>query len=378
MAFKRNNAEQISIDDSFDNLSPRTKKIVENSRSNAPVNFIIGALILKELNGLGLSDEQLIESICCDIRYQYALYTTSLEDQPVSDRTFSRFRERLCSYEKQHNTDLLREEMTDLASKFKDFLSIHSGIKRMDSLMVASNCKNMTRLEIIYTVVANCIRLINKTAKDSVPDQMKHYLKDDNYNKTIYYADNDTLQERLDKAFGDALVLRDLMNDDRVIEGEQYRLLLRVIDEQSVKDDDGHSVLKDKSDIKPTSLQNPSDPDATYRKKYGDNEGYVANVVETVDDETGRSIISDAQYEQNIYADTKFAQDYIESKDDDKPEILVTDAGFESDENRKKAADKNIRLVSTDLKGKSIPYPVIAEFTIEDGKVVKCPQGKSR
>ena len=63
-----------------------------NSRPNAPVNVIVGALILKELNGL--TDDEIIEECEFDFRYQYALHTTSYENQPLSNRTFSRFRER--------------------------------------------------------------------------------------------------------------------------------------------------------------------------------------------------------------------------------------------------------------------------------------------
>ena len=126
MSFKRNEKmEQISFEDSFCRLSERNQKIVMQSwakdfaevvfpainedrfsvlysandatRPNIPVNIIIGALLLKEQNGL--SDSELMESICCDVRYQYALHTTHLTEQPVSDRTFSRFRERLYRYE---------------------------------------------------------------------------------------------------------------------------------------------------------------------------------------------------------------------------------------------------------------------------------------
>ena len=45
-------------------------------------------------------------------------------------------------------------------------------------------------------------------------------------------------------------------------------------------------------------LQNPSDPDATYREKAGrQNRGYVANVVESVGD--NGSIVTDYQYDKN-------------------------------------------------------------------------------
>lgn len=53
---------------------------IKCSRPNTPVNFIVGALMLKENNNL--NDDELLEAICCDLRYQYALHTTHLPEQP--------------------------------------------------------------------------------------------------------------------------------------------------------------------------------------------------------------------------------------------------------------------------------------------------------
>lgn len=53
------------------------------SRSNTPTNVIVGSLILKEF--LGENDEKSVEAFMFDIRYQYALHTTSFEEQPLSD-----------------------------------------------------------------------------------------------------------------------------------------------------------------------------------------------------------------------------------------------------------------------------------------------------
>ena len=44
-----------------------------------------------------------------DVRYQYALHTTSFEEQPLSDRTLSRFRARVLAYETEHDVDLIHE-----------------------------------------------------------------------------------------------------------------------------------------------------------------------------------------------------------------------------------------------------------------------------
>ncbi|SMP60719.1 WG repeat-containing protein [Anoxynatronum buryatiense] len=107
------------------------------SRPNAPVNAIVGALILKEM--FALTDEDLLESILCDVRFQVALRSTSFKEQPFSDRTFSRFRERLYHYELETGEDLLKDEMEALAETFRQYLGIEPTLKRMDSLMVSSN-----------------------------------------------------------------------------------------------------------------------------------------------------------------------------------------------------------------------------------------------
>lgn len=63
-----------------------------SSRPNTPVNICIDALIIKEL--FGSSDDEMVENLMLDPRYQYALHTTSWAEQPLSNKTFSRFRSR--------------------------------------------------------------------------------------------------------------------------------------------------------------------------------------------------------------------------------------------------------------------------------------------
>ena len=74
-------------------------------------------------------------------------------------------------------------------------------------------------------------------------------------------------------------------------------------------------TAKDKSDIKSTSLQNSSDPNATYQSKAGkQNKGYVGNIIEKGDEE-GDSLIDDIQYDQNVHSNSDFCQEYHENHD---------------------------------------------------------------
>lgn len=129
--------------------------------------------------------------------------------------------------------------------------------------------------------------------------------------------------------------------------------------EQSETDKDGNTVPKEKGKISSESLQNPSDPDATYRRKAGkSNKGYVGNIVETIG-ENGDSLITGVSYEKNTHSDSDFCKEYLESR--------PKDAEKET---------KNVELVQTALSGKETDT-IFAEFELsEDGEeVLKCPAG---
>ena len=130
MSFVKNDNQQLTLLDSTFNLTEREKRMLEKSwaktfadkvfpaidenifsvlyskkasQPNTPVNVIVGALILKE--ALHVTDDEIVKAMAFDIRYQYALHTTSFEEQPISDRTLSRFRARVLSYETEHDVD---------------------------------------------------------------------------------------------------------------------------------------------------------------------------------------------------------------------------------------------------------------------------------
>lgn len=109
------------------------------SRANTLVNIVVSAHLLKVV--CALTDDNLLSSIFFDTRFQYALHTTSLKEQPSSVRTLSRFREKLYRYELETRIDLIKEEMQDLSKHFVKFLKSNPSLKRMDSVMVVSSCK---------------------------------------------------------------------------------------------------------------------------------------------------------------------------------------------------------------------------------------------
>ena len=395
MAFCKNIDPQLSFFDSFEQLSERKKRIVLNSyakyfsdhiypkinaeifrelysdndasRPSAPIKFVVGALLIKEINDL--TDDETVETIHCDVRAQYALHSTSLEEQPISDRTLSRFRERLYNYELKTGRDLLKEVLLELSDELCEMMKINKQVKRMDSLMIATHAKSMTRLEIIYSTVEKCISLLKKSGRsDLIVDELKHYLEADDINDVIYYTKNEDVPSKLQKVINEAILVKHIMNIDEWCDSAEYQLLIRLLNEQT---NDGKA--KDNSEITSDSLQNPNDPDATYRKKAGkDYKGYVGNIIEAVG-EDGASQIVDFQYETNNYSDQQFSKDYIKDNQD---ETMISDGAYGSVEIQKLAEEKNIEFVSTSLVGKE-PDPIFADYQLsEDEKsVIKCAAG---
>ena len=407
MSYKANETQQVGLNDRFNYLTEKEKKVVQESwakpfadiifpsirednfavlysdnkatRPNTPINIVVGAMIIKEI--VGMTDDETLESLSCDIRMQYALHTTSYVEQPMSERTFSRFRQRLYEYELETGKDLMKEELMSQADKIAKFMELQPYLKRMDSLMIASACKDMTRLEVIYVTVANLANAVHRIGADELLQGMEHYLNTDDQNRVIYHNQAEDRVKKMQAMVEDCATLLERLGEGGT-ELPEYTLAMRMLDDQSVIGDDGKRIAKNSHDIKPDSMQNPSDPDATYRKKAGKGHiGYTANIVQTYD-EKGDAVITDYSFQQNSHSDVEFGNEAIENIAEDihegetrKTEV-ISDGGFASEENSALAKLNDIIFITTSLTGTK-PPEILADFVInnEEHRVEQCPMG---
>jgi len=402
MAFRTNNHQQLSITDSFYSLTEREKKFLEkswakpfseiifpainesdfsvlysnkDSRPNTPVNVIMGSLMLKELQGL--TDDEVVEALMFDVRYQYALHTTSYEEQPLSDRTLGRFRERCLAYETETGIDLIKNCILQLSEELTAVMGINGTVKRMDSMMIASNIRKLSRFELIYSCVARFVKSL-KNGGHELPQSMMHYTEKEDYNKVVYHMKNTDINDRFKVVLADAKQLADSYRVD-FDQSADYQLLIRVLKEQSIEAEDGSLILKDKSDDTMDSqiLQSPTDPDATYRSKAGKNhQGYAANLTETLGEKV--SIISDYDYRENTYSDSQFLKDSLKARSESDERItIIADGAYGGTENYEMASNRNVNLVTTNFQGRK-PDEILADFVFsENGKeVLKCANGQ--
>ncbi|PKP56278.1 DDE transposase [Candidatus Atribacteria bacterium HGW-Atribacteria-1] len=391
MSFHLNNAQQMALDDSLLSLTERERKYLNSSwaetfskkifpfikedrfsvlysdnpasRPNNPINVYFGLLILREI--FNQSDEEALNSLMFDIRYQHALHTTSFQEQPVSKNSLTNFRAAVYRYNQEHGVDLIQEEIETQAKSFSKLLKIDGKTVRMDSLMISSSCRKLSRLEIIYSTVARFIKIIDKNI---LPERFKPYLDEIHYNDTIYRSRDKDLNTKIKRVLKDGLKLYSLYRKDKEISNtEEFKLLARMLKEQTRK-----GRIKSSKEIAPDSLQNPTDPDATYRKKGKKKHiGYTANIIEKFDD--NNRMIEGYDLQKNTYSDQKFAQDAIEKLEDT---TLLIDGAYHSEDIDKKARARGIKMVPTNLVGGG-KNNNCDKFEIDEKEhlVKKCPSG---
>lgn len=401
MSFKENAYQQMSFTDSFSGLTAREQKALEKSwakvfadeifpaidekrfsvlyshaasRPNTPVNVIVGALIIKEL--FDYSDDEMVENLMLDFRLQYALHTTSFEEQPLSDKTLSRFRRRCYDYETLHNKDLYHDCVKDLSASIARLMGISGKVRRMDSMMVESNIRKLSRMELLYTCIAKLAMYVNQINDTVLPDGLRHYTDPNDFNRVIYHQRSTDADERMEQLLTDADKLLSLCapgyNDST-----EYELFVRCLSEQTIVEG-GRRRLRTKEDgsMNSSMMQNPSDPEATFRSKAGkEHRGYVANLEESVG--ANGSVVTEYRYEQNNYSDSQFIQEHLGQMDrQEERTVIVTDGAYSGTENTQLAADKNVELITTSLTGKPAE-DILAdfEFNEEGTRVLRCPAG---
>jgi hypothetical protein len=156
--------------------------------------------------------------------------------------------------------------------------------------------------------------------------------------------------------------------DNKISKTEEFKLLSRILKEQTRK-----GRIRPSLDISPDSLQNPTDPEATYRKKGKKKHlGYTANLIEKFDDKN--RMITGYDLKKNTYSDQKFAEDTIKKLA--KGTTALIDGAYYSEEINKKAKAKGIKMVPTNLVGGG-KNSNAAQFEIDEKEhlVKKCPSG---
>jgi hypothetical protein len=349
----------------------------DNGRPNEPVSILVALSVIKEMEDL--TDEQILDSYYFDTRYQYALAVTPQEAY-IAPRTLYYFRERVVG------DDTIQKVFDTTTNKIIDIIALRTGKQRLDSTHIRSNMANLSRLQLFVRTIETFLKRLKKTYPKQLEtlskDIHKRYLE-----REGYFADSKSSEARrkLNDCARDLQYLIDIFSGNKEVKKlHSYKHLKRLFDEQCELVREGEEseekvILKEKDKISSTSLQNPSDPDATYGHK---GKGYQVQIAETCDKENGVQVITHVEVQGAHESDQNSSTPIIEKLEENgrKPDTLYEDAGFGSGKNIIEAEGHGVRLV-VPIEAGAKPKEgslTLTKFTItEDGnQVLQCPEGK--
>lgn len=302
-----------------------------NGAPNASVCLLVAMTILKD--GFGCSDEQLFERCEFDIQVRKALGLDGFEDEIPCAATYYNFNAAVLGYDMEHGTDLIGECFERITRGQAKEYAVSGRTVRMDSKLIGSNIALYSRYVLVHKTMCAALKLYDvSTFDEPLRQSVGGYLKEDSA-KTVYRTDKEAMKTKLQ-------LIGECVHGILTAVGEKaegFTLLRRAFNEQ-FKIVDGKVVVRPKKEIPADSLQNPNDPDATYRNKNDKPvQGYSANITETCGEEGKPSLITGVRVETATHADCNFLQDAVAQSErvtGDKVEELHADGAYQSPANR--------------------------------------------
>ena len=400
---------------------------------NKPVAELLGILILKEFHDY--TDEQALEAVQFNLQWQYALQL-GFSQASICQKTLHNFRDRMVKSQKHQRF------FHHLTGQIIDRFGLDTSRQRMDSTHVMSAMKQLTRLGLfVKTIEAFLFKLKRMAQKDqkvaSLLAQLPRKFHQRYLEREGYFSDtrSSLASRRLDACAGDLWELIDqFRGDPKLFKLKQYRHLKRVFKDQcegvppqqetqaepvkvhkgpkeakaevSAEASDVSSTadaadacspwtkhtsaqndpqcdeavrLKDPKNIAPTSLQSPSDPDATFGHK---GKGYQFQLCETCVLGNPFEVITTTLLQGAHESDQNATVPLLETlqQQGDKPVVAFADSNYISGENIVQA-----EVMGVDLQG-PLPgsKPASEAFTLSDftfdltnQQVLACPAGQA-
>ena len=352
-------------------------------RPTKEMHTVLGALALQQFHDL--TDQEASDQLSYNSQWHYALDIAEESDEAKYICPKTLWTMRTLATELGLDQDLFDATTEQLAQMFK----VDTSHQRIDSVHIRSNMARLGRVGIFVKTIARFLvnlrrqyrplwdqldaelieRYCGKKAKECFagikPSQSKKILSDvasDLYRLVIVFKDS-----------------------QRVADMSSYKLLCRIVKEQCDIQPDGSIEVKAPKTIPSDSLQNPSDPDASYSGHKG--QGYQVQVMETYvehDNENKKAadlnLITHVRVEKACQSDANALLPAIEETLEKglAPELLQADSLYGSDDNCQQAEELGVELISPAMGTQRRNGVKLSDFEfLEDGHIDKCPAGHS-
>lgn len=325
------------------------------SRPNAAINVLVGAEILKA--GFGWSDEEMWDHLQFNLQVRFALGLRNMSVMPFEMRTVYNFRQRISQHMQETGENLIEQVFVQVTDEQLAALELKTGQQRMDSVLVASNIRQMSRLQLLVEVVQRVWRMLAEADQGRHAASFAPYLKG-TAGQYCYRVKADEVDEHL-VAVGQLMYHLVHGLTAGYADHPTYRVLQRVFDEHFApavgdESESGQIRVKAGEELSASSLQSPDDWEATYRVKRGEgHQGYVSNLTETCDPENEVQLITMVQVAPNTTDDEQFLVEGLpELKERTEVEALWTDGGYTGPNAEDALREEQVEHIPTNLRGR--------------------------
>lgn len=350
-----------------------------NGRPTKELYAMLGAMILQEMHDL--TDLEAVQQFAFNIQWHYALNITADVDRDayLCPKTLWSMRSLLT---REGHYSSLFDVVTD---KLKNIFDVDTDRQRLDSVHIFSNMRHLSRVGLFARTIKTF--LVNlKRHHRSLFDELASEVKDRYLSKrgeSVFAMVKPSESERTLQTLGTDLfaLIERFRAEEAVTCMHSYQLLMRLFKEQCrVEGDETGQVLKvsvkPNKEVPSDSLQNPSDPDASYDGHKG--RGYQVQVMETYsreEDGDQLNLITHVHAEPAHHNDVHALLPAVEQtkRQQRGPKEVLADSLYGSDENCRKAAKEGVEVISP--AGGKNQADGLAYFTFsEKGRVTACPQ----
>jgi len=407
LMIKAKNPNQLDIFDPWDFLTPKRRQLLDagwpglfrefilptipvnevfkhfNSSFGRPTKELfssLGALILQQ--AFDLTDEETVQQFAFNIQWHYSLNISEESDDAkyISPKTLWNCRNIIS----QNN---LEDKIFNAATgKLAEVFKVNVNRQRIDSVHIKSNMRRLGRIGIFTESTHKFLVNLKRShpAYFNLVDQKlagKYFAQKDVdcFSRVKPSESRKTLSEAARDLFN---LVQQFKGYDDVASMYSFKLLERILEEHChLTEDKDHPVeLKAPKDIPSRSLQNPSDPDASYSGHKG--QGYQVQVMETFckddQDKENLNLITHVAVEPAHHSDANALIPAIESAREKglSPKEVTADSLYGSDDNCGQTKALGVELIAPVMGACKKEKLRLADFQISDsGSITACPMG---
>ena len=404
-----NDHRQQALFDPWDNMSPKRRQKLDHSwpglfkehilpelpvsvlspffnagfgRPTKDLYTVVGVLILQQTHDL--TDEEAVDQLSYNIQWHYALNIFEESDSAkyMCPKTLWTMRTIVA----EHG---LEDALFNVGTqKLAEIFNVDTDKQRIDSVHIRSNMRRLGRINIFSRSIHRFLKNLKRRHPsyfDTVETDIIERYFSEKALACFSMVKPSQGQKTLEQVSADLYRLILQFKDCQDVNGmHSFKLLQRILHEQcTVSDDESRVEVKAPKQIPSDSLQNPSDPDASYSGHKG--QGYQVQVMETyTDTEKPKqkaqtlNLITHVDVERAHESDANALLPAIEStqKRELAPKEVLADSLYGSDENIEAAKGKGVNVFSPPMGSEKAGTLGLSDFHIEkSGKVIGCPQG---